>query len=84
MPSLPDARRLGDAAAGDLTLVEAMALGTAGYTAGRITLLEQNDAAANGKVVNGATGGVARTCVDMLASGLSGHRPDGKDGNMNS
>ncbi len=53
-----------------LTLFEAMALGTAGYTAGlAITLLEQNEMQpANGKVlVNGATGGVASLCIDMLA-----------------
>lgn len=54
-----------------LTLFEAMALGTAGYTAGlAITLLEQNDMTpGNGKVlVNGATGGVASLCIDMLAA----------------
>ncbi|MDP2241721.1 MAG: oxidoreductase [Burkholderiales bacterium] len=54
-----------------LTLFEAMALGTAGYTAGlAITLLEQNEMQpANGKVlVNGATGGVASLCIDMLAN----------------
>jgi NADPH2:quinone reductase len=53
-----------------LSLFEAMALGTAGYTAGlAITLLEQNDMQpAQGKVlVNGATGGVASLCIDMLA-----------------
>lgn len=53
-----------------LTLFEAMALGTAGYTAGlAITLLEHNDMQpAHGKVlVNGATGGVASLCIDMLA-----------------
>jgi NADPH2:quinone reductase len=53
-----------------LTLYEAMALGTAGYTAGlAICLLEQNDMRpANGKVlVNGATGGVATLAIDMLA-----------------
>lgn len=53
-----------------LTLFEAMALGTAGYTAGlAITLLEHNDMKpAQGKVlVNGATGGVASLCIDMLA-----------------
>lgn len=55
-----------------LTLFEAMALGTAGYTAGlAICLLEQNDMKpASGKVlVNGATGGVATLAIDML-SGL--------------
>jgi acrylyl-CoA reductase (NADPH) len=54
-----------------LTLYEAMALGTAGYTAGlAIELLELNGLAPeNGKVlVNGATGGVATLAVDMLAA----------------
>jgi acrylyl-CoA reductase (NADPH) len=53
-----------------LTLFEAMALGTAGYTAGlAFELLELNGMApANGKVlVNGATGGVATLAIDMLA-----------------
>ena len=53
-----------------LTLFEAMALGTAGYTAGlAVELLETNGlAASNGKVlVNGATGGVATLTIDMLA-----------------
>ena len=53
-----------------LTLFEAMALGTAGYTAGlAVELLELNGLApANGKVlVNGATGGVASLAIDMLA-----------------
>jgi putative YhdH/YhfP family quinone oxidoreductase len=53
-----------------LTLFEAMALGTAGYTAGlAVELLELNGLApANGKVlVNGATGGVATLAIDMLA-----------------
>jgi NADPH2:quinone reductase len=53
-----------------LSLFEAMALGTAGYTAGlAICLLEQNDMKpGNGKVlVNGATGGVATLAIDMLA-----------------
>ena len=53
-----------------LTLYEAMALGTAGYTAGlAMELLELNGLApANGKVlVNGATGGVATLAIDMLA-----------------
>jgi acrylyl-CoA reductase (NADPH) len=53
-----------------LTLYEAMALGTAGYTAGlAIELLELNGLApAHGKVlVNGATGGVATLAIDMLA-----------------
>jgi acrylyl-CoA reductase (NADPH) len=55
-----------------LSLYESMALGTAGYTAGlAIELAEKNDLApARGKVlVNGATGGVASLCIDML-SGL--------------
>lgn len=53
-----------------LTTHDAMALGTAGYTAGLATeLLELNGLApANGKVlVNGATGGVATLAIDMLA-----------------
>ena len=52
-----------------LTLFEAMALGTAGYTAGlAIELAEKNDLApGRGKVlVNGATGGVASLVIDML------------------
>ncbi|MGH8719469.1 MAG: oxidoreductase [Burkholderiales bacterium] len=52
-----------------LNLCEAMALGTAGYTAAlAIHLLEQNDLKPeNGKVVvNGATGGVASLAIDML------------------
>ena len=54
-----------------LTLYEAMALGTAGYTAGlAVELLELNGLApGNGKVlVNGATGGVATLAIDMLAA----------------
>ena len=53
-----------------LTLFEAMALGTAGYTAGlAIELAEKNDLTPQaGKVlVNGATGGVASLCIDMLS-----------------
>jgi putative YhdH/YhfP family quinone oxidoreductase len=53
-----------------LTLFEAMALGTAGYTSGlAVELLELNGLApGNGKVlVNGATGGVATLAIDMLA-----------------
>ncbi|MGZ9080335.1 MAG: alcohol dehydrogenase catalytic domain-containing protein [Burkholderiales bacterium] len=53
-----------------LSLFEAMALGTAGYTAGlAVELLELNGLApSNGKVlVNGATGGVATLAIDMLA-----------------
>lgn len=53
-----------------LTLKEAMALGTAGYTAALgIHLMEQNDLRPeSGKVVvNGATGGVAGLAIDMLA-----------------
>ena len=53
-----------------LTLFEAMALGTAGYTAGlAVELLELNGMApTQGKVlVNGATGGVATLAIDMLA-----------------
>jgi len=67
-----------------LTLFEAMALGTAGYTAGlAVELLELNGMApAGGKVlVNGATGGVATLAIDMLAG--RGHAVvavTGKDG----
>lgn len=53
-----------------LSLYEAMALGTAGYTAGlAIVLAEQNDLVpGRGKVlVNGATGGVASICIDILS-----------------
>lgn len=53
-----------------LTLFDAMAIGTAGYTAAlAIHLMEQNDLKpANGKVaVTGATGGVASIGIDMLA-----------------
>ena len=67
-----------------MSLFDAMALGTAGYTAGlAICLLEQNELKpANGKVlVNGATGGVATLAIDML-SGLGYHvtAVTGKDG----
>lgn len=54
-----------------LTPFDAMALGTAGYTAGlAVELLELNGMAPdNGKVlVNGATGGVASLAIDMLAA----------------
>lgn len=54
-----------------LTLFDAMALGTAGYTAGlAVELLELNSLAPNnGKVlVNGATGGVGSLAIDMLAA----------------
>ena len=53
-----------------LTVFEAMALGTAGYTAGlAVELLELNGLSPqSGKVlVNGATGGVATLAIDMLA-----------------
>ncbi len=53
-----------------LSLLEAMTLGTAGYTAGlAVELLELNGLVpGNGKVlVNGATGGVASLAIDMLA-----------------
>lgn len=67
-----------------LSLYEAMALGTAGYTAGlAIELLEMNGLApANGKVlVNGATGGVASLAIDMLAGlGHAVTAVTGKDG----
>ena len=66
-----------------LSLFEAMALGTAGYTAGlAIELLELNGLVpANGKVlVNGATGGVASLAIDMLAGkGYSVTAVTGKD-----
>src|SRR6202795_955286 len=66
-----------------LSLFEAMALGTAGYTAGlAVELLELNGLApANGKVlVNGATGGVASLAIDMLAGrGYSVTAVTGKD-----
>ncbi len=54
-----------------LTLFDAMALGTAGYTAGlAVELLELNGMASNkGRVlVNGATGGVGSLAIDMLAA----------------
>jgi putative YhdH/YhfP family quinone oxidoreductase len=67
-----------------LSLFEAMALGTAGYTAAlAIHLLEQNDMQpTTGKVlVNGATGGVATLCIDMLARlGYQVTALTGKDG----
>jgi NADPH2:quinone reductase len=53
-----------------MTLFDAMALGTAGYTSAlAVHLLEHNGMApANGKVVvNGATGGCASIAIDMLA-----------------
>ena len=53
-----------------MTLYDAMAIGTAGYTSAlAIHLLEHNGMApANGKVlVNGATGGCASLAIDMLA-----------------
>jgi len=66
-----------------LTPFEAMALGTAGYTAGlAVCLLEQNEMQPkNGKVlVNGATGGVATLAIDMLAGlGYSVTALTGKD-----
>lgn len=67
-----------------LSLFDAMAIGTAGYTAAlAICLLEQNDMKpANGKVVvNGATGGVATLAIDMLAArGYAVTAVTGKDG----
>lgn len=67
-----------------LTLFEAMALGTAGYTAGlAVELLELNGMAPEaGKVlVNGATGGVATLTIDMLAGfGYTVVAVTGKDG----
>ena len=53
-----------------MTLFDAMAIGTAGYTSAlAVHLLEHNGMApANGKVVvNGATGGCASIAIDMLA-----------------
>lgn len=53
-----------------LSLFESMALGTAGYTAGlAVELAERNELSPKqGKIlVNGATGGVASLCIDMLA-----------------
>jgi putative YhdH/YhfP family quinone oxidoreductase len=53
-----------------LTLFEAMALGTAGYTAGlAVELLELNglEPGKGAVLVNGATGGVATLAIDMLA-----------------
>ena len=67
-----------------MSLFDAMALGTAGYTAGlAICLLEQNELKpANGKVlVNGATGGVATLAIDMLFGlGYQVTAVTGKDG----
>ena len=67
----------------NLTPFEAMALGTAGYTAGlAVCLLEQNEMQPkNGKVlVNGATGGVATLAIDMLTGlGYSVTALTGKD-----
>jgi putative YhdH/YhfP family quinone oxidoreductase len=54
-----------------LSLFDAMAIGTAGYTAAlAVCLLEQNGVKAeNGNVlVNGATGGVATLAIDMLSA----------------
>jgi len=54
-----------------LNLYEAMALGTAGYTAGlAIELAERNELAPErGKIlINGATGGVASLLIDMLSN----------------
>ena len=67
-----------------LSTLEAMTLGTAGFTAGlAIELLELNGLApASGKVlVNGATGGVASLAIDMLAGkGYDVTAVTGKDG----
>ncbi|MGH8599685.1 MAG: oxidoreductase [Burkholderiales bacterium] len=66
-----------------LTLFDAMALGTAGYTAALgVELLEHNGMQpAHGEVlVNGATGGVASLVIDMLAAlGYSVTALTGKD-----
>ena len=67
-----------------ITLLEAMTLGTAGYTAGlAVEFLEQNGLApANGEVlVNGATGGVATLAIDMLAG--KGYSVTAVTGKMN-
>jgi acrylyl-CoA reductase (NADPH) len=67
-----------------LSLFDAMAIGTAGYTAAlAIHIMEQNDLKpASGKVaVNGATGGVASIGIDMLAKlGYQVMAITGKDG----
>jgi acrylyl-CoA reductase (NADPH) len=67
-----------------LTLFEAMALGTAGYTAAlAVELLELNGLTpGKGSVlVNGATGGVATLAIDMLsANGYSVTALTGKEG----
>jgi len=67
-----------------LTPFEAMAIGTAGYTAGlAMELLELNGMVPDqGKVlVNGATGGVATLAIDMLAGrGYTVVALTGKDG----
>ena len=67
-----------------LSLFDAMAIGTAGYTAAlAIHIMEQNDLKpASGKVaVNGATGGVASIGIDMLAKlGYQVAAITGKDG----
>ena len=67
-----------------LTLFEAMALGTAGYTAGlAIELLEHNGLKPeNGPVlVDGATGGVSTLAIDMLSKrGYSVTAMTGKPG----
>lgn len=54
-----------------LSLYEAMALGTAGFTAGLgVVRMEENGLAPNNGpvIVNGATGGVGSLAVDILAS----------------
>ena len=67
-----------------LSLYEAMALGTAGYTAGlAVELLDLNGLTPSaGKVlVNGATGGVATLAIDMLArNGYDVTAVTGKEG----
>jgi NADPH2:quinone reductase len=67
-----------------LTLFDAMAIGTAGYTSAlAVHLLEHNGMApANGMVVvNGATGGCASLAIDMLAQlGYSVTAVTGKTG----
>jgi len=54
---------------GELSLLEAITVGVAGYTAAlAVDLMELNGLAPKGKVlVNGATGGVASISIDLLA-----------------
>jgi acrylyl-CoA reductase (NADPH) len=67
-----------------LTLFEAMALGTAGYTAALAVELLELNGLTPGKgtvLVNGATGGVATLAIDMLsANGYTVMAVTGKEG----